>query len=342
MRDVKINGLKKPILLSVLVHLSLVIFFSRFAWNIVSSRPETVITLELPNGFIEQTPEPEPAGVKKRPLPRQTLQPEAVALPRVVKPLERAPVALDSTGADSTKEFNPRQFFSASPFVAFKKPLDSLIEDSAAIGGILTPSMSLRPLDSFMAKATPGPYDPVQQTIDKQNRGGVQLLPLGQALNQGARYLASLRSKKKAEKPVRFDSVPSEADIQVFRVLWSKPQARDHEIYAAMDSSIKLTAVDLNRVLTRLTEKGMLKRKMVSPQNEFTLPLGTVEMSAKNRRNRVYEYETRVKPQELLVFLQAVLYETEHRKNAAGEMNQKAIADLRQKILKVASGTAKD
>lgn len=343
MRETTINGLKKPILLSVLVHLILALCFARIAWNVASSRPENFITLESPFNFLEQTPEPEKPNLVKQPTIRQApVQPEMVRLPQVAKPAEQKEGAIDSSRTDSTKEFSRQQFFAASPFIAYKMPLDSPAVDSTDSGKVLTPTMSLGPFHPPMLKSTPGPYDPVQRAIDKQNRDGAQTLPLGQALNQGARYLSSLLNKKKAEKPVRFDTVPSEAEIEVFKALWKKPRARDLDIYASMDSSVKLTAVDLNRVLTRLTEKGMLTRKIVSPQNEFTFPIGTVEMSAKNRRNRVYEYETRVRPQELLIFLQAVLYEREHGNNTAGKRNEQALSSLRDKILQVASLTAKD
>ena len=330
----KTKSLIKPVLLSVLSHGFAVLLFALVTWKIAVRHSEIILSIAPPLSISEQRTSP-PSEKKQAP----------VALPKIEAPISPPSTTgeiIDSIKTDSIEHLDPQQFFAASPFVMFKKPPDSMAADSDSIRlHIQRPGVKQMAFDSINFKATPGPFDRIQRDIEKQNRGGEQPLPLGPAMNRGAAYLSDLFNKKKVEKPVRFDFIPSETEIQIFKILWQHPRAADHEIYAALDTSIRITAVDLNRILARLTNKGVLKRKIISPRNEFTLPVGKVEMSAKNRRNRVYEYETKIQPQELLTFLQAVLYETENGKNRKLPHREARIASLRKKILQAASASSK-
>ena len=316
------------------VHAGISILFAVILWKV---KQQHEIVASFTNEAVLYT---EPVVSEEPPadvLSEEPIRPSK-APSRVEPPPETRPIvgdSVDSTQVDSIAPFCPQDFFVASPFTRYKMPLDSLSTDSSQLVPLSSMLTSFS-FDSEMQKPTPGPYDPIQRQIDSYGRDGQQPLSIGRAVGEGAKYISELLQKKKAEKPVRFDFIPSDAEIAVFKVLWQHPQARDHEIYAALDTSIRLTATDLNTVLTRLTEKGIIKRKIVSPQNEFTFPVGKIEMSSKNRRNRVYEYESRVQPQELLVFLQAVLYENENKKNSKSENRDQFLQSLRRKILKVA------
>ena len=334
----------KPVLLSVIVHMFLVLIFAVQIWHIaapstqiiLSIAPSPVVLSEPP--LVESPAEPEPP----QPLSRNVA--ESVDIPLVESAELETQVVVqeaDSATTDSSAVFSPNIFFADSPFMTYKMPLDSMAANPLDSTKVRTLG-SAAPLFSFDTttfKSTPGPYDPVQRRIDNYNRGGGKTQPIGNALFEGAKYLADFFQNKKADKPVRFDFIPSETEIKICAVLWEQPQSKDHEIYAALDTSVRITAVDLNKILVRLTEKGLLKRKIVSPQNEFTFPIGKVEMSAKNRRNRVFEYDTKIQPQELLVYLQATLYENESKVDK-GENRERFLAGLREKILLVAAQTA--
>jgi predicted transcriptional regulator len=334
----------KPILLSALIHAFVFLLLSHYSLKTTAPSEISVNFVSPPAQISEPQPgeqTPEQVALTPRPDTR-----DRVEIPKVDEPDVETLVIeerIDSSTVDSSEEFSTQGFFTDSPFMTYKVPLDSMSADSAdsARAAHQQPSLPFFSFDTTRPGGMPGPYDPVRQGIEKYNRDGGQTLPLGQTLIEGAQYLSDLFQKKKAQKPFHFDFIPSKTEIEVFTVLWENTQAKDHDIYTAIDTSIRITAVDLNKILTRLTDKGILKRKIVSPQRELAFPLGKVEMSAKNRRNRVYEYETKIKPQELLVFMQAKLYEIENRKFASGVNRERFLSGLREKIFKVAEQTAK-
>ena len=112
------------------------------------------------------------------------------------------------------------------------------------------------------------------------------------------------------------DFIPSTLQLQTLNFLWNQPLATQKEIYASLDSVVSITAEQLDWQLERMVTLGLVERKMISPQNLFTigLPLHAfqVEMSAENRRNRVYLYRSSVEKQQILQQLLA-------RSNQIGE-----------------------
>jgi predicted transcriptional regulator len=218
----------------------------------------------------------------------------------------------------------------------YAHPLDSLRADSTGTLKILPTGPYFDLGDTTRFSMLPGPYqDRVQRDLYRQQLGHEKPVPLNKAIGQGAKYLSDLFSKNKKEKPVRLDFVPSEAEIDILQTLWQQPKSTDVEIYAALDTSIHLAATDINEILQQLAQKGLVERQLVSPRNEFTFPLGAVEMSAKNRKNRVYQYESRIDVDEVMRYLQAVLYNAEHGQTSSDSSNSKFVASLKKKILRL-------
>ncbi|MBN2356373.1 hypothetical protein JXO59_09685, partial [candidate division KSB1 bacterium] len=129
---------------------------------------------------------------------------------------------------------------------------------------------------------------------------------------------------KSASEPVRIKSIPSEKEVAALAAIYDLGQPTQVDIYAQLNSSIHMTAQDLDAVLTELVQKGWLQRQMISPRNEllFITPAGNVgvEKSALNRRNRVYRYTSVIDRNHLMNFLQAQLY-LQKRKAPSGADN---------------------
>ncbi|RQW06090.1 hypothetical protein EH223_02905 [candidate division KSB1 bacterium] len=271
-------------------------------------------------------------AVAKHKPPKLTEETET-AIQQLVKP--------DSLAADSFGKFDRLAFFAGAPQLTFQQQLedvkldtsDTLMINPAVPGRV--PFLELK--DSIQFSVLPGPYpDRTQRDLEQYNLERPSTVPFNRAITEGADYLSSL-FKNKQNKPVRLDFIPSEVELAIFESLWESSIATDQEIYAALDTAIRITAVDLQDVLVRLQQKGLVKRTLVSPRNEFTLPVGTIEMSAKNRRNRVYEYKALIHSDDVLRYLHAVLYEMQYnQKNAPPDSTHtKIINGLKKKILRL-------
>ncbi len=175
-------------------------------------------------------------------------------------------------------------------------------------------SLVLKPLPKLPPSIPNQGGDRIDRDIYKRNTGQEKPMPLSNALSAGAQLLSNLLPQSNPQ-PVHMTFIPSKIEIEALNTIWKQSKATDQEIYASMDSSIKITAEDLNTALTALTNKGLVMRELISPRNEFTVqtPVGGVgiEMSAKNRRNRVYRYQSRISRNEMLRFLNAALYQLE-------------------------------
>lgn len=241
--------------------------------------------------------------------------------------------AIEPAVVDSTDTMNRFEFFtqnSALPsFTVSSADSHRSVDVSGKISSVFNKTKN-QPL----SLKRPGLFDKTQMEIDKHNLGGERPISLSDAVRAGGEYLSKLQQKKENEKPVRLDFIPSRTELEILSAVWQKPKVNDVEIYASMDSSIRVTAEELQHILEGLVQKKLLTRNLTSPRNEFTLPFGgTVEMSAKNRRNRVYEYQARIEADEVIRYLNALLYELEHGAGPRTPVYQKRIADLKEKIL---------
>lgn len=119
-------------------------------------------------------------------------------------------------------------------------------------------------------------------------------------------------SKQSVRQKPKITVMPSLTEVNILKTLWDKKKVTQNTIYADLDTSIKLTAEDLDLVLNGMVDKGLVARKKISPQNimKVMTPAGAVdvEMSELNRKNPVYEYQALAVKDDVLRFLDARLY----------------------------------
>lgn len=99
--------------------------------------------------------------------------------------------------------------------------------------------------------------------------------------------------------------IPTRPELEILEILWTKEDLQDTTIYSCLDTTLNLTMEDLDNLLGRMTRKGLVSRKIVSPRNEFNLFGNLIEMSPTNRRNRIYEYHSRVNRNLMRTFIDA-------------------------------------
>ncbi|MBN2413322.1 hypothetical protein JXQ31_16705 [candidate division KSB1 bacterium] len=171
-------------------------------------------------------------------------------------------------------------------------------------------------------------YDNVEDRIYQKSMGYPKpTVSIPKLLNDGANFIRDKLGDRDEDKPVRMDFLPSEKQLEALKIIWQKKRATDQSIYASFDTSIKITAADLNNILENLADRGLLKRKIKSPRNEFTFFGLTgesgIEMSPTNRRNRIYEYEPLISKEEMIDFLNAVFYQAK----SGGKVNYMSDSD---------------
>ena len=238
-------------------------------------------------------PEPEP----------ESIEPESLPLPEIVEPEPQAPddyavllpdsipvIAItDSMWDTLTHEklyMIDTVYLARSDYIPIPDSLKKPIAESGKRVFVMDEKGMLRPINL--------PPPPTELNIPR-------------ALFKGAEKLGELLAGDKG--PPRLDFVPTRAEIEALSLIWDEGQITDQSIYAKMDTSIKLSAEDMNKVLDSLTERGLLKRKIVSPQYKVMLFITEVEVSPKNIRNRIYEYEPLVTRGEMQRFLNALYYQ---------------------------------
>ncbi len=105
--------------------------------------------------------------------------------------------------------------------------------------------------------------------------------------------------------PSREYIIPTRPELEILEILWTKEDVQDTTIYSCLDTTLNITMEDLNNLLGRMTRKGFVSRKIVSPRNEFNLFGNLIEMSPTNRRNRIYEYHSLVNRNLMRTFIDA-------------------------------------
>jgi predicted transcriptional regulator len=107
---------------------------------------------------------------------------------------------------------------------------------------------------------------------------------------------------------IRDYELPSRQEMDILEILWLKEEVMDTTIYSCLDHTLNITMSDLNALLERMHRKGIVHRKQVSPRNEFNAFGVLIEMSMKNRRNKVYTYRSNVKKELMQTFIDANAY----------------------------------
>jgi hypothetical protein len=87
--------------------------------------------------------------------------------------------------------------------------------------------------------------------------------------------------------------IPTDLEIDILKVLWLEKAATSSEIYGSLDSVAlrNSTSQDIQNILQKMTERGFLDRKKISPSHKFMFfGIAGVEVSSKNRKNKLYLY----------------------------------------------------
>jgi len=148
--------------------------------------------------------------------------------------------------------------------------------------------------------------DQMDEKFRREQLGLPSMSPLGTLIGKGIKYLSEKFSGA-PNNPLAV--IPSETEIEVMNVLWKKTTATSSEIYANLDSTNNLTAVDLQQTLAVMADRGLVDRRQISPRHELTiLGVFTIEESALNRKNREFLYQPRVARRTMLSFLDATAF----------------------------------
>jgi len=332
----------KAIFISLFVHIIFLLAFSFYKMP----RRENIVEVTFGTFRRPAVPVPQTKTAPREKLlkPRQGEMSQAKpSLPkqRPVQQKEKIIIPPDTTSSDTVKTIDKDNFFLQNPSYfaqRFLSDKDSLTVKMQMPKSFNEKLQNLPPLNMLPGAGT----DRLEKDIYKRNTGGEKSVPLSSALAAGAKYLAD-KMKKKKSRVVKINFIPSPEQLAALDFIWNaKKKVTDQEIYASLDSTVRVTSEDMNRILAGLARRGILSRKIVSPQNEFTImtPLGSqgVEMSAKNRRNRVYEYKANIERADMVRYLNAALYRIEHamkRRFSSRQDSLKLVQDLKKMILKI-------
>ncbi|MBN1895010.1 hypothetical protein JW906_10965 [bacterium] len=141
--------------------------------------------------------------------------------------------------------------------------------------------------------------------------------------------------RKEKETAPRFDFIPTLSQVQALCLLGEQDGATGPELYSQTGTGA-CTLETWEREMEILLEKGFVRRKLVSPRNELTLFGFPVELSSKNRRNRIYRYEPAVTRGDILTYLNSrrfLLLDRIHRAARDSTALAGELARLEEKIL---------
>ncbi len=115
---------------------------------------------------------------------------------------------------------------------------------------------------------------------------------------------------EKLPRPLTYDEyiIPTRQELDILEVLWTKEDVMDTTIYSCLDTTLNITMEDLNKLLTRMTRRGLIHRRQVSPRFEFNAFGVGIEMSRQNRKNKIYAYQSNVKREVMRRFINANAY----------------------------------
>jgi predicted transcriptional regulator len=135
--------------------------------------------------------------------------------------------------------------------------------------------------------------------------------------------------KEKLPQPLTYDEyiIPTRQELDILQVLWTKEDVMDTTIYSCLDTTLNITMEDLNKLLTRMTHRGLVYRRQVSPRFEFNAFGIGIEMSMQNRRNKVYEYHSNVDQEVMQRFINANAYLFKEDSSIVDQSQLRAVQD---------------
>jgi hypothetical protein len=154
--------------------------------------------------------------------------------------------------------------------------------------------------------------------------------------------ITPLEVPQKVYNPLTINEIviPTRQELDILEVLWLKEDVTDITIYSCLDTTLNITMEDLNKLLSKMERKGFVRRKIVSPRLEFNAFGIMIEMSLKNRRNRVYSYHSNVDRELMRRFINANAYLfkqdssiVNQRQLQAALKDKTLLEDLNNKIL---------
>ncbi len=281
-----------PIILSVLIHILLI-------WTIVSIRREPVVVSRTIRFFLN--PEPaEKVPVKER----STEMPQSKKIQsKRAEVITSRPVKIPFQKKKTSSIFNTKEW-------------EKLIEKESKKRRFLSQSPAHSILDSLNKFSIPFM---INKNFKPPTKSKDLIRERMEKITQGTNILYFQNPKEPKKKHIRpiFDFLPNELQIEAMALIFSRQKATQIDIYPQISISLPITAELLDRELKFLVDKGFLTRKIISPQNIlmittpfFAIPL---EMSAKNRRNKLFLYSPNLKKEKLISYLQSRLFLLEEK-----------------------------
>ncbi|MFQ5707712.1 MAG: hypothetical protein ACE5HO_09705 [bacterium] len=156
---------------------------------------------------------------------------------------------------------------------------------------------------------TPLGPDPLGDELRRRYSDTPSVAPISPLIAQGLKALFG----KKREPRKHFSEpglpIPKDIEIEILKGLWVLHEATPSDIYAQVDTLWPITAEDLRQVMEDMVARGFVARKKISPSHEFTLfGIARIEMSSKNRKNKVYLYWPLISKESLRKFLESKRY----------------------------------
>lgn len=151
----------------------------------------------------------------------------------------------------------------------------------------------------------PGGPDPLGAELRRRFSDVPHTVPLNQLIKG---LVDSFESKTK-RSPGSEIAIPTDLEIDILNDLWAQETATASDIYARLDTIWHITSEDLRGILEQMAQHGFLERKQISPSHPFSLfGLAQIEISSKNRKNRVYLYWPVIPKDELITYIDAKRY----------------------------------
>jgi DNA-binding MarR family transcriptional regulator len=315
------SALRLAILISVLLHLGLGLFFYLWHFGEFLQPAEDIANVDFIQLPVPSMVEPDlpkaadAAGAQTLKRPARKRRTPAPA-PEVVLPLSPAPqsetivwpAVLDSllAVADSVARLPQVASYSVPEFFPVPIPLVPFKEYPKRKRPTLFPMEKL--------SGNPGVYTD-RAAEEQYRRGSGQGMQPGNLLGlaaEGMKALEKALNKNKVPPPPRIRKMPTREEMAALCAIWAKEEPTEHDIYKDLAGDIKLTADDLHAVLDGLVQQGLLEQEITSPRHEFTFvtPFGNqkVEMSRLNTLNRVYRYHSLIDRDHMMRYLQAAHY----------------------------------
>ncbi len=232
--------------------------------------------------------------------------PQATAQEKNKKPVQNSENAKQLLSGTSPEE----QEYAARKYQFIREALSRLVDTTANGSLSFELATDQQKLPFFLdAEGLQGlnpdgifPHDDIPQAHNPD-------IPPTISLNKAIESMVELF--KKGAKKARYSKlpVPSDLEIDVLKVLWVENNATSSEIYAKLDTSSLIFAEELQHLLKNMVNRGFLDRKKISPSHELSLfGLAKIELSAKNRKNKLYLYWPIVTKEGLQTYLDAKRY----------------------------------